>query len=275
MKENISVSKALTKGYLIVTIPVFIIMFGTMGILFYFASIKSIPFWFAPLSFIIGPILGWFYWSYSITKWRIWAFENVRNVNELKKKAIEQGFIWKDGSWFNKTEYKTENDKQKWNELKKKFDKKDIYQEDRSIPNQSVIYFSKFKNTYELILMLLCLGGGVFLLLEGNSYILGSLLTIVGIYFSFKELKQVLDNNPQIEINSKGIKTINTEFKNWSLVKNEEVQFEGYGKNRYYYLYFEFEGGIEKLKINDYNISPKKLENLLKTYRIRNNKNYS
>ena len=113
------------------------------------------------------------------------------------------------------------------------------------------------------------------MLLEGNSYILGSLLTIVGIYFSFKELKQVLDNNPQIEINSKGIKTINTEFKNWSLIKNEEVQFEGYGKNRYYYLYFEFEGGVEKLKINDYNISPRKLENLLKTYRIRNNKNYS
>lgn len=274
MREQLTVDKAIRRGHLIVNVPVFIIMFGTMGVLFFLAANKSIPFWIGPLSFIIGPVIAWFYWSYRITKWRIWAFDNVRNVHELKKKAIEQGLIWKEGDWFNKTEFKTDSDKQKWTELKKKFQKKDVFKENYSVPSQSVIFYSKIKNTYEFIIMLLCLAGGVYLLVSTDSYTMATLLTLTGGYFGFKELKQVLDNNPQIIIDSKGIKTISTEFKSWSEIKNEEIIMEGSGKHREFYLIYDHENGFEKLKIDDYNISPKKMENLIRTYRIRNNKKY-
>ncbi len=274
MREHITVDKAIKRGHLVINVPVFFLMMGTPCLAMYLFSEKLIPNWGIAVSFLIGLLFAWLYWSYGITKWRIWAFENVRNVHELKKKAIQQDLVWKDKSWFNKTEIKTNSDKQKWTELEKKFDKKDIFKEDRSVSSQSVIYYSKIKNTYEFIIMLLCLVGGIYLLMNSDSYIMGTLLALFGSYFGFKELKQVLDTNPQITLDSNGIKTINTEFKSWNEIKNEEVVMEGSGKNKEFYLIYDYKNGFEKLKIDDYNISPKKLENLLRTYRIRNNKNY-
>ena len=274
MKEKITVDKAIKRGHLIINVPVWFLMMGIPGLAIYLFSQKIIPNWGIAVGFLVGFLFAWLYWSYGINKWRIWAFDKVRNVHELKKKAIQQGLIWKDDSWFNKTEIKSDSDKRKWNLLKKKFEKKDIFKEDYQVPKKSIIYYSKIKNTYEFILMLVCLIGGVFLLINSDSYIMGSLLTITGGYFGFKELKQVLDTNPQITVDSKGIKTINTEFKKWREIKNEEVLMEGSGKHREFYLIYDYNNGFEKLNINDYNVDPKELENLIRTYRIRNNKSY-
>jgi len=273
MREPITVDKAIKRGHLVINVPVFFLMMGTPCVAMYLFSEKLIPNWGIAVSFLIGFLLAWFYWSYGITKWRIWAFENVRNVHELKKKAIEQGLIWKDKSWFNKTEIKTDSDKQKWTELEKKFDKKDVFKEDPAVSSQSVIYYSKIKNTYEFIIMLFCLISGIYLLLNSDRYIIGTLLSVVGSHFGFIELKQVLDTNPQITLDRKGIKTINTDFKSWHEIKHEKVLMEGSGKYKEFYLIYDYKDGFEKLKIDDYNISPKKLEHLIRTYRIRNNKN--
>jgi len=162
MREPITVDKAIKRGHLVINVPVCFLMMGTPCVAMYLFSEKLIPNWGIAVSFLIGFLLAWFYWSYGITKWRIWAFENVRNVHELKKKAIEQGLIWKDKSWFNKTEIKTDSNKQKWTELEKKFDKKDVFKEDPAVSSQSVIYYSKIKNTYEFIIMLFCLIGGIY-----------------------------------------------------------------------------------------------------------------
>lgn len=274
MKEQISVDKAIKRGHLTIIIPVWFILLGTPCFAMYLFSEKLIPSWGIVISFLIGFLFAWLYWSYGITKWRIWAFESVRNVHELKKRAIQKDLIWKDNSWFNKTEIKTDSDKRKWTELKKKFEKKDIFEEDYSVPSQYVIYYSIIKNTYQFTIMLLCLVGGIYLLVNSDSYFLGTLLTLTGVYLGFEGLKKVFDRNPQITMSNKGIETINTEFKNWSEVKNEEVLMEGSGKHRDFYLIYDYKKGFEKLKINDYDISPKKLENLIRTYRIRNNKNY-
>lgn len=274
MKEQVSVDKAIIKGHFIINLPVMIIMFGIPGIAMYLFSEKIIPNWSIGISFFLGFGLAWTYWSFSVTKWRLWAFENVRNVHELKKRAIQSGLIWSDTKWFNKTELKSEKDKLKWKELLKKFKKEDEYFEDHSLPKKTTVYYSKIKNTYELIIMLICLGLGLFLLLKSDSYIIGSILSLVGAYFGFKELKQVLDSNPQIIIDNKGLKTITTDFKNWSDIKNEEVIMTGSGKNTSFYLVYNYGNGSEKLLIDDFNISPKKLETALRTYRIRNKKNY-
>lgn len=275
MREEISVNKAIRKGHLIVNLPVFISMLGIPSFSFYLFHKNLIPNWGIGLSFVIGFIIAWLIWSFMIMKWRIWAFDEVRNVHELKKKAIEQGLMWNDNSWFNKTEIRTNNQKLKWKKLKEKFQKKDIYKEDKSVPKKSVIYYSKIKNTYEFSIMLLALAGGIYFLVKTDSYIIGTILVLCGAYFGFKDLKKVFNNIPQILIDSNGIKTVKTEFKNWNEIKNEEVIMEGYGKNKRFYFVYEFLNGSEKIEIGDLNVTPKKLENLIKTYRIRNNKNYS
>ena len=81
----------------------------------------------------------------------------------------------------------------------------------------------------------------------------------------------MLDFNPQLIIDETGIKTKTTTFQYWNDIKNEEIIVEGYGKSRTFYLIYEYPNGFEKLNIDAFNKTPKQLENLIRTYRIRNN----
>ncbi|MHA7943714.1 hypothetical protein ACJOV8_011635 [Formosa sp. 3Alg 14/1] len=272
MKTPLTVDKAITRGLLVINPPVMLIMLGIPGITLYLSAEKSMPNWSIVISFLLGFGLAWTYWSFAITKWRIWAFENVRNVHELKKSAIENGLIWTDTKWFNKTEIKSEADKLKWKLLLKKFEKEDDYFEDCSLPIRTRVYFSKFKSTYNFILMLICLFTGLFLLLKSDSYIIGTGLSLVGAYLAYKELKPLLNNAAQLIIDNKGIETTASNFKSWAEIKHEEVIMEGAGKTTRFYLIYTYNNGSEKLLLDDFNMSPKDIETALRTYRIRYNK---
>ncbi len=118
MNEIVTVNKAITRGHRMVNYPVFVIMIGTLSVSFFLGSQGSFPLWIFPLGFGLAFGLAWLYWSIMITKWRIWAFENVRNVHELKKRAIQEKLIWPDGSVFEKTEIRSSATKEKWKSLK-------------------------------------------------------------------------------------------------------------------------------------------------------------
>ena len=122
MKNEITVEKAISRGHLIVNVPVFITIAGVPALGFYLSNLNLIPKWGIAVSFFLGFSLAWLIWSFTITKWRIWAFSNVRNVHELKKKAIQEKLIWNDGSKFEKTEIKTSKDKKFLKEIAKKFE---------------------------------------------------------------------------------------------------------------------------------------------------------
>ena len=272
MKENISVDKAINRGHLIVNVPVFLSIVGIPAFAFYLSNLEIIPKWSIALSLIIGFALSWIIWSFMITKWRIWAFEKVRNVHELKKRAIQEKLIWNDNNWFEKTEIRTSSDKLKLKELEKKFKKGDIHKEDFSIPISTTIYYSKTTNFVEMGIMLLCFGLGIYLLFISDNNIKGALFTLVGGYYAFREYKQATNTKPQIVIDDNGIRTVNVEFKNWKEIKGEEVIYEISRRRSIAFLSYDFKDGFEKIKIDDFDITPKELENILKTYRIRNRK---
>lgn len=199
MNETVTVDQAIAKGHRMVNYPVFIIMFGTIGLCFYLGTQKILPFWIVPVGFGLGFGLAWLWWSVMITKWRLWAFENVRNVHELKKRAVQEKLIWADNSIFEKTEIRNSTNKEKWSSLQHKFEKEDEFQDNLTIPNETIIYYSKGGNFLEMIVMLGCLGVGIYLLLKTDNYILGSILSIVGAYFGYKEYKEATNTEPQIQ----------------------------------------------------------------------------
>jgi hypothetical protein len=272
MNEPVTVDEAIAKGHRMVNYPVFIIMFGTIGLTIYFGAQKIIPTWGFPVGFVLAFGLAWLWWSIMITKWRLWAFDNVRNVQELKKRAVQEKLIWADNSIFEKTEIRSVTDKEKWTSLQHKFKQEDIFQDDLTIPNETIIYYSKGGNFVEMAVMLGCLGVGIYLLVKTDSYILGSILSIVGVYFSFKEYKEATNTEPQIILNEKGIKTISTDFYNWSEIENEEVISEGSGKHTHYYLTYDHPNGAEHLQIDDYETDQRSLNKLLIVYRGRSKK---
>lgn len=273
MTENISVEKAINRGHLMVNIPVFISIIGIPALAFYLSNIKVIPNWGIGIGFLLGFVMAWFIWSVMITQWRIWAFENVRNVHELKKRAIEDKLIWADNSWFEKTEIRTSSQRFKLKELQKKFQKEDIHKEDYSIPSETKIHYSKTTNFIEMGIMLFCFGLGIYLLITSDSYIKGTIFSLVGGYFAIKEYRQATNTKTQVIINNNGIETINVEFLKWGEIRNTKVIHETSGKRSRAYLTYEFNGGYEKIKIDDFDITPKEMENAIKTYRIRNKKN--
>lgn len=277
MRQQITVDKAIKRGHLIVNVPVFIAIFGCPVLALYLEKQNLIPAWGIGIAFLIGFVLAWLIWSLMITKWRIWAFENVRNVHELKKRAIQEKLIWNDGNIFEKTEIRNVEDKLKLKKLEKKFEKEDEYREDYSLPPKMEIQYSKAYNYSELGVSILIIGVGIYFFTKGETkqYILGAIMTGIGLYSTIKEFRKALDTKPKIIIDSKGIQTKNVEFKNWSDIESEEVIQEGYGKSaKSFLIYFYDEDKFEKIEIDSLNVTHRELENIIRTYRIRNNKNY-
>ena len=107
MSSKISVDKAIQKGQLLVNLPVVIILFGLIAIS---TELSAQYTFFAVLIFISAFILAWLYWSFAITKWKLWAYQNVEDLVELKKAAVKSNLIWADGNFFNKTEIKSKKE---------------------------------------------------------------------------------------------------------------------------------------------------------------------
>lgn len=277
MKQEISINYAIKRGQLMVNVPVFITLLGFPVLAWYLSDQNIIPQWGILVAIGGGFLIAWLIWSYMITKWRIWAFENVRNVHELKKRAIQAKLIWSDNHVFEKTEIRTKNEKIKLKKIQEKFVLEDVYKEDYTIPQVTKIYYSKFDYSFQLFIALAVTGLGGYIIFNGNTeiknLIFGSILILIGIYNDFLGYKKASFNEPVIIINNKGITSKNIGFKNWSEIKNEEVITKGFGKSEKNYLFYWYDNDeYEQINIDELNISQRKLENLLRTYRIRFNK---
>lgn len=126
MKENVTVEQALSKGRWQLKYLPMIVTFSFICGGIYLSYIKLLEGWIIPVGFLLGFVSGWLVWSYFVNNWKIWAYENVRNIHELQRKAIEEKLVWEKGSWFEKTEFKNNQQKQKLKQLDKKFLEKDI-----------------------------------------------------------------------------------------------------------------------------------------------------
>jgi hypothetical protein len=152
-----------------------------------------------------------------------------------------------------------------------KFKQEDLFQDNLTIPGETIIYYSKGKNLVEMLFMLACLGAGIYLFVTKDSYVFGSILSVVGAFLSYREFKEATNREPQIILNDKGIQTVSTEFYEWAEISDEDVISEGSGKHTHYYLVYQHPAGAEHLQIDDYNTDQKKLTKLLILYRGRNN----
>lgn len=275
MFETVTVDEAIAKGKRMVNYPGLSIMLILFGLCFYLGIEKILPFWIVPVGFGLAFVVAWLYWSIMITKWRLWAFNNVRNVHELKRRAIQEKLIWPDHSIFVKTEIRNSTEKKTWNSLQIKFQQEDVFEDDLTVPVETIIYYSKEKTIIELTILMILLGIGIYLLATTDSPIIGAISVAISVYYGFKKYKTVTNTAPQIILNNKGIKTISTDFYEWSAIENEEVISEGFGDSTRFYLIYDHPDGAEYLQIEHYNTNQKNLTKLLTLYRGRSKKKNS
>lgn len=71
--------------------------------------------WFGP-TFFISIFGGWLIWSVQVPRWRLWSYQRVKDITELKEAAVYKQIIWPEGSFFQKTEWAS---KSVWDEIKR------------------------------------------------------------------------------------------------------------------------------------------------------------
>ena len=81
----------------------------------------------------------------------------------------------------------------------------------------------------------------------------------------------------QLLIDSNGI-TIRNSFRSWSAIENEKVLKQGSGNDSKSFMVYFYndaidEGQYEEIEIDSFDVTPKQLENIIRTYRIRHTKN--
>jgi hypothetical protein len=269
MDNTVTVKEALKKGRMMITYPSVAILFVLTGLSLYFGANEILTWWMALCGAGAGFILAWLYWSVMITKWRLWAFANVDNVHELKRRAIKENLLWKDNSLFGKTEIRSAAEQEHINALERKLRKPEIFKDDYALPPETIIYYSVFKNTLRLLSGLACLAGGIYLLITSDGYLIPFCMIGISACICFMELRQVIDRKPQITLNKNGLQTVSTPLYKWSEISNEQI-YRTYGERIHLYLKYDHPAGTEELRIDEYAITQSELEHLMHIYRGRN-----
>jgi hypothetical protein len=271
LDNSVTVNEAIKKGHRMVTYPGMAILLGPVAICLYLGAIDRIPLWMLLTGIGAGVVLAWLYWSIMITKWRVWAFENVRNVHELKKRATREKLIWGDNNIFEKTEIRNAADRENIDALQAKFKRADVFEDDLDVPEETLIYYAKGFNILQMFPGALCGAGGIYMLATTERYWVGIGGLAIGLVIIFENLRQVFNKKPQIILNNKGMQTISTPFYKWSSIRNEEV-IDKMNKNVRFYLKYDHPSGEEELPIDDYTTNRNKLEHLMYIYRGRSKK---
>ena len=96
--RQITILKAILVGQLVVNLPAVAIMIAAL----FLGSLVAL--W--PLSLIVGSLLAWIWWSYTVPRWREWALDRGIDPDRLQKFAFHTGLTWSKGSLLERTEFR-------------------------------------------------------------------------------------------------------------------------------------------------------------------------
>ena len=108
-------SKAVRLGILWVNGPVLLFLLGPSIIFSILASRRIIAhshLWLGAPVFLSAFAMAWLWWSLSVPRWRLWAYERVSDISTLKAEAVRVGLTWPDDSPFARTEIKSQHQRQ-------------------------------------------------------------------------------------------------------------------------------------------------------------------
>lgn len=113
--------KAVGHGHWTVNGGVMLVMLGIPLVVWLIAASLGFPGdWCmiaAAASLLVSWPASWLTWSFLVTRWRIWAYERVENLDELKAMAVEVQLLWPEGHAKERTEIRTPAQQQRINEL--------------------------------------------------------------------------------------------------------------------------------------------------------------
>lgn len=267
MKETVTVDEAIKKGKRVIKYPsVLLLILAILFSICFTIAYDNLDILYILLT--ISIIIPFLYKFIVITPWKIWAYENVRNVHQLRQKAIEEGLIYSENN-INVFEFRSKNQIDKLKKLEQKFLQEDVFQDDISLSKELIIRFSVYKAILDIIIWGSALGFVIYVLSD-NKFVI--IIIVFGCYLVFLGLRNLINRKPQILINTKGIQLKNEQLYSWQNIEDEKLVVErNYGKlkRRKKYLSFSIGNSNQYIEINSLDISFDSLENALEGYRVR------
>jgi len=268
MFETVSVDEAIRKGIRMVVYPRYAVFVIVTIISIIILVNYNLSGGYTIFMLIVGLVAGWLYWSMAATRWKLWAFDNVRNVHELQKRAVKEGIIGEDGGFWDSTTIRTSGDRQKWDALQPKFDVPDVFLDDYQVPAETKIFFSKAKTFLGTATGVIFFVAGVGLLVFEKEFV-GIFLILMGLFFGYMQYREFSNNQPQIILNAEGIETSAATFCCWKDIAGEDVIVERSGKSSSRHFIYSYPEGSVDIDIDELAITHHELENLLRIYRGR------
>ncbi|QEM08049.1 hypothetical protein DIU31_032785 [Mucilaginibacter rubeus] len=275
MLDTTTIDEALNRGKFMIIYPIHAITVVTVAVSIYLKSVIG----YSPIiilpTIIAGSVIAIIFRGFMTTRWRLWAFENVRNVHELEARAIKAGLIPNQNRQWFFPEFKSKADKARLEELSKKFALPDVFIDDYTVANEVRVYFSKRKNyLFAGAAVVVGLTTGIAVILNNpQQYVFVTMVFIAAGVIAFISLKKALNTIPRIIISDKGIETVNTPFYEWKDIYQEEVFTEQADRSVVTYFTYASPNGYEKLAIgNDLTHSAQQIESTLKLFRSRSDK---
>ena len=88
-KKELSTSTLILKGWLTVVIPVSVTILAIWFGLWEIFNLNYL------ISILLGTLIGWYYWAYSIEKWVRWAADNNVDQNRILNIGRLGLLLWK------------------------------------------------------------------------------------------------------------------------------------------------------------------------------------
>lgn len=222
----------------------------------YYLILVSVP---------IGILLSIYFTTKYLYQWQAWAFQNVRNVHELKEKATKWGLI---PGWESKIFPPSGRDRLVLDGLRQKFDQPDIEPDDTHLPEVLEIYYCKTYNRFEFVCWSLGFVATTCAIigfnLEGDIkmqlFLAG--IWLVTLFFSIENYNQLRSTRPVITLSEEGIRIKSRLFAKGD-VKDIEISD---GKHRTLRVKFHATKLAYPIDITDLDVDPNILEDVAEAF---------
>jgi hypothetical protein len=119
--------QAVARGHWMVNGCVLLIMLGVPILTFGAVTLFGHSQWSmiaAGLAFLVSWPAAWLTWSVLVPRWRVWAYERVEDLDELKAIGVTVGLIWPDGHPNGRTELRSRAQQERIRELEQAWARK-------------------------------------------------------------------------------------------------------------------------------------------------------
>ncbi len=287
----ISVDEAISKGRKMLLLPRILMVIGLFYFLFPIAMVFiavtegptfTIKEWLicagvVLFCFVVFFYLPFLFWSKRTTRWKLWAFDNVDNVHELKIAAVNANLCPAYGTFMDKLQIQSAEEREQWRKLQDRFDFPDIFKDDPALPYKTEVSYSKVNLTLYTLFGLLFVGIGCaleYLAIKNNGNLslklIAAVIAIAGTWYMAINIKRMLRKQPELVLENQGLTTPETGFLKWDQIFNEKVTRTYRAKRGILYTFsFQYPGGLVNIDVSDFNISKVRLERLIRVYKGR------